>query len=171
MTAIEVHDEVAEVPGNELLALYGDVYAGPPYFDGPADVAEFADAWPRWRAEPGFRLALARDVGELEGFAVGWVLPPGVAWGIDNEVSSYGIAEMGVREKWRGRGIATRLHTALLAGRPETRVVLWVRADAPAARATYARWGYRETGRAVDRDDGRSSFASLVLCLDRGSGA
>jgi predicted GNAT family acetyltransferase len=83
---------------------------------------------------------------------------------MDDGVGGFGVAELGVRERWRGRGIATRLHTALLADRPAARVVLWVRADAPAARATYARWGYREVGR-VEREGGLSY---LVLCLDRG---
>lgn len=161
MTDIEVHEAVGDAPGDELLALYGEVYAGPPYFDGPSDVADFAAAWPSWRVEPGFRLVLARSAGELVGFAVGWALPPG-GWGGAEGVSGYGLAEFGVREAWRGRGIAGRLHTALLAGRPESRVVLWVRADAPAARAVYARWGYRQVG-GVDRD----GTSYLVLCLER----
>src|SRR6266568_2716615 len=80
VTDIEVHEQVPATPSDELLALYGDVYAGPPYFDGPADVAEFAAAWPVWRAEPGFRLVLARAAGELVGFGVGWSLPEG-GWG------------------------------------------------------------------------------------------
>jgi ribosomal protein S18 acetylase RimI-like enzyme len=164
VTRIEVHEEVAIAATDELLVLYGDVYAGPPYFDGPADVADFALVWPQWRAEPGFRLTLARDAGELVGFALGWALPPGAGWGIETEVSAFGVAELGVRDGWRGRGIATGLHTALLAGRPETRAVLWVRADAPAARAAYARWGYREVGR-VAREGG---LTYLVLRLDLG---
>ena len=161
MTDIEVHESVADAPGDELLALYGDVYAGPPYFDGPSDVAEFAAAWAQWRAEPGFRLVLARSEGLLVGFAGGWSLPAG-GWGGAEGISGYGVAEFGVRDGWRGRGIASQLHTALLAGRPESRVVLWVRVDAPAARAVYARWGYREVGSA---DRGGTSY--LVLCLER----
>ncbi|HEX4725461.1 MAG TPA: GNAT family N-acetyltransferase [Pseudonocardiaceae bacterium] len=162
MTDIEVHESVADAPDDELLALYGNVYAGPPYFDGPSDVAEFAAAWPSWRAERGFRLVLARSEGLLVGFAVGWALPSG-GWGGAEGVSGYGLAEFGVRAGWRGRGVANQLHAALLAGRPERRVVLWVRADAPAARAVYARWGYREVG-CVDR----AGTSYLVLCLVRG---
>ena len=52
---------------------------------------------------------------------------------------------------WRRRELARRLHEALLAGRSESRVVLWVRADAPPARATYARWGYQLIGPVPDR--------------------
>jgi hypothetical protein len=42
-------------------------------------------------------------------------------------------------------------------------VVLWVRADAPAARSTYHRWGYRLVGTAPDRPPYQ------VMCLDRDS--
>ncbi len=160
VTDIEVHEQVPATPSDELLALYGDVYAGPPYFDGPADVAEFAAEWPVWRAEPGFRLVLARAAGELVGFGVGWSLPEG-GWGSAERVSGFGVAELGVRGGWRGRGIASRVHAALVAG--QARVLLWVRADASTARAVYARWGYRRVGE-VDRD----GLSYLVLCLDRG---
>jgi ribosomal protein S18 acetylase RimI-like enzyme len=81
--------------------------------------------------------------------------------GVDDAGRSFGIAELGVHPAWRRRGLASGLHEALLADRPEPRVVLWVRADAPAAAATYARWGYRLMGCVPDRPPYQ------VMCLDR----
>jgi predicted GNAT family acetyltransferase len=76
--------------------------------------------------------------------------------------ASFGIAEFGVLAGWRRLGVARRLHDALLAGRGAGRAVLWVRVDAPVARAVYDSWGYRTVG-AVDRSPGYH-----VMCLDLG---
>jgi ribosomal protein S18 acetylase RimI-like enzyme len=72
----------------------------------------------------------------------------------------FGIAEFGVLAGWRGLGIARRLHDALLAGRREESAVLWVRADAPVARAVYDSWGYRVVS-TIER-----SPRYHVMCLD-----
>jgi len=167
---------------DELLALYGEVYAGPPYRDGPEDVAEFAAEWPRLLAEPGFRLVVARvPEGRLVGLALGHVLGPGSGWwsavrptlptelteesvGADGVGRSFGIAEFGVHPDWLRVGIARRLHDGLLDGRAEARVVLWVHTDAVAARATYDRWGYRFVG-TVPASSRRAAYH--VLCLTR----
>jgi hypothetical protein len=90
MVDVEVHDRLAATASDELLRLYGDVYGGAPYWDGPSDVAEFAAEWDRLRTEP----------------------------------------------------------------------VLWVRADAPVARAAYDGWGYRVVG-TIER-----SPRCHVMCLD-----
>jgi ribosomal protein S18 acetylase RimI-like enzyme len=163
---------------DDLRALYAAVYAGPPYHDGPAEVAEFVAEWGELSTQPGFRLVVARTAGQLVGFALGHVVGPASGWwagiraaspggdiahpdGSDDVGSSFVIAELGVHPAWRRRGLANRLHEALLAGRSEPQVVLWVRADAPAARATYARWGYRVRGSVR----GRPPY--LVMSLDR----
>ena len=160
---VETYDGPATVLTDDLRALYAAVYAEPPYRDGPADVAEFVAEWRDLSARPGFRLVVARTAGELVGFALGHVVDEASGWwagirpgppvgatagpaGLDGAGPSFGIAELGVHPAWRRRRLASRLHDALLAGRGERRVVLWVRADAPAARATYARWGYRLVG-------------------------
>jgi ribosomal protein S18 acetylase RimI-like enzyme len=169
---IETCDGLAAALTGEVRAVYAAVYAEPPYRDGPADVAEFAAEWPGLVAQPGFRLVLARaGTGEVVGLALGHQVPPASGWWAghdpapavgDTAGGSFGIAELGVHPAWRRRGLASRLHEALLADRREPRVVLWVRADAPAAAATYARWGYRLLGSVPDRPPYQ------VMCLDRG---
>jgi GNAT superfamily N-acetyltransferase len=163
MVDVEVHDRLATTASDELLRLYGDVYGGAPYRDGPADVAEFAAEWDRLRMEPGIRLVLARAAVGLVGFGLGHVVQPDSGWwgGVARDGGlSFGIAEFGVLADWRGRGIARRLHDALLAGRREKSAVLWVRADAPVARAAYDSWGYRAVG-TIER-----SPRYHVMCLD-----
>lgn len=157
------------------------MYAEPPYRDGPADVAEFVAEWRELSSQPGFRLVVARTAGGLVGFAVGHLVDQASGWwagirpgatvgdtadpaGLDDAGPGFGIAELGVHPAWRRQGLASRLHEALLAGRSERRVVLWVRADAPAARATYARWGYRLVVPVADRPPYQ------VMCLDRPAG-
>ncbi len=160
---VEVHDRLATAPSDELLKLYGDVYAGAPYWNSPADVAEFAAEWAGLRDEPGIRLALARAETAAVGFGLGYVVRADSGWwgGVTtDDTPTFGIAEFGVLPDWRGQGIARRLHAALLDGRRETRAVLWVRVDAPVARAVYDSWGYRMVG-TIDRPPGYN-----VMCLD-----
>jgi ribosomal protein S18 acetylase RimI-like enzyme len=176
---IETYDGSTASLTTELCELYGAVYAEPPYCDGPADLAEFVSEWPELVARPGFRLAVARTgAGDLAGFALGHVVGPDGGWwpenlpdpAIDatgrgvptrNPGHSFGIAELGVHSAWRRHGLASLVHEALLAGRTEPWVVLWVRGDAPAAVAMYHRWGYRLVGAVPDRPPYQ------VMCLPR----
>src|SRR4051812_17554304 len=154
---IEVYDGSAATLTEELRTLYGAVYAGPPYHDGPADLAEFVAEWQELLGRPGFRLAVARVVGGaggLAGFALGHLVEADSGWWPTTggcAGRAFGVAELGVRQAWRRQGVAGRLHEALLAGCGEQRAVLWVRVDAAAANATYRRWGYQLVGPAPDR--------------------
>ena len=162
---IETYDASTAHLTRELRDLYGAVYAEAPYHDGPDDIAEFVAEWPDLLARPGFGLALARVNDEhLAGFVLGHAVEPGSGWWPADRADqrdSFGIAELGVHPHWRRHGIARLVHDALLAGRAERQVVLWVRGDAPAATAAYRRWGYRLVGDAP----GRPPY--LVLCLNR----
>lgn len=178
---VETYDGPTAALTAELRDLYGAAYAEPPYRDGPTEVAEFVAEWPELVARPGFRLAVARTgAGGLGAFALGHEVGPDGWWpenlpdpagdgpgrGVPTRRPgrSFGIAELGVHPAWRRHGLAGLVHRALLAGRAEPWVVLWVRGDAPAAVATYRRWGYRHVGAAP----GRPPYE--VMCLARDVG-
>lgn len=161
---LEAHDaDGADGALDIVAALYAEIYAEAPYREGPEEVRAFAQGWPHWLAQPGFRLVLARPAdGDREpvGFAFGHQLAPDTRWWdrlidpLPADVTeewpgrTFSIRELAVRARHRRRGIGRGLHRALLSDRPEERVTLAVRPDAGVAQAAYAAWGYTSRGRA-----------------------
>lgn len=150
-----------------LRPIYAEVYAEPPYHDGPEEMARYlADGWEQRVRRPGFRLVVARTADEAIGFAFGRTLPPDTDWWtgaldpVPAEVTTewpgrtFGVNELAVRAPWRRRGVARAMHDALLTGRTEQRVTLLVRPEPEAApaRAVYSSWGYRALGRLRPHD-------------------
>lgn len=146
---------------NEFLPVYAEVYAEPPYNEGPDDVASFAaNDWPRRYTAPGFRLVLARHAGNAIGFAFGHNLPDNTHWWtgmldtIDPEITrewpgrTFAIIELAVRHQWRRRGIARQLHDRVVANSNAERATLLVRPEPEAspARHAYGRWGFQRLG-------------------------
>lgn len=136
-----------------LRDLYAEVYAEPPYNEGPAHVRQFV----RWISEeldrPGFSLALAQAGDGLAGAAYGFTMPAG-EWMEPRasepppallDVPKLNVAEWMVRKPYRGAGAGRRLLDLLLAGRPEPYAIL---ASNPAAlaRSIYERWGWTKQG-------------------------
>lgn len=158
--AISTFDGETATPWlSTVRALYGQVYAEPPYDKSDADVTSFAATLPRRVASPGFRLALAHIGDAPVGFTFGHQLRPDTQWWFgavdplprdivtERPGRTFAIIELGVRRRHRRRHVARALHTALLEGRAEERVTLLARPDAQAAQRTYAAWGYRRVGR------------------------
>ncbi|WP_327189323.1 GNAT family N-acetyltransferase [Streptomyces xinghaiensis] len=143
-----------------FLPAYEEVYAEPPYCEGPQDVAEFADRYRTQTGRPGMRLVLARDAEEVVGFTFGYLLPPDTGWWKnlleplpaeftrESGERTFVIIELAVRKPWRRRGIAAGLHRVLLDGLGAERVTLTMRPEPEAAPAqsAYAAWGYRKVG-------------------------
>ncbi len=172
------HDESADAEAllDELVPLYAEVYAEPPYLEGAEDVAEFTDTFPtRGPTQSGFRLVTAHT-SELIGFAFGHTLPPGTGWWhgaltpLPDEVTAeppgrtFAIIELAVRAPWRRLGVGQMLHEALLEDRPEERATLLARPEATPAQATYARWGWRKVGQ-IRRLPTAPVYDALVLTL------
>jgi len=140
-----------------FLPAYEEVYAEPPYSEGPSDVAQFIDHYLRHVRQPGMRLIIARDSQDVVGFAYGYFLPRNTTWWKhvqrplpddftrEDGSRTWVILELAVRKPWRRLGIAARLHALLLAGLPVQRVTLTVRPEpeAAAAQAAYEAWGYK----------------------------
>ncbi|MCG0069249.1 GNAT family N-acetyltransferase [Streptomyces tricolor] len=160
-----------------FLPAYAEVYAEPPYCEGPQDVTEFIEHFQVHTRRPGFRLVLARDEDEVVGFAYGYHLAPDTRWWknlqdaeLPEEFTredgrrTFAVIELAVRQAWRRRGIAAALHARLLDGLDVERVTLTVRPEPEAgpARAAYAAWGYRKAGVSRPRDG-----APLYDCMLR----
>jgi ribosomal protein S18 acetylase RimI-like enzyme len=161
-----------------ILPVYEQVYAEPPYFEGPQDVAEFLDHFGQQARRPGFRLVTAQSGGEVIGFAFGYLLPANTQWwaGLQKPLAAeftsetgnrtFAIIELAVRAPYRRLGVGTRLHAALLDRLTAERVTLTVRPEpqvAPARRA-YAAWGYRKVGE-IRPWEGAPLYNSMVLDL------
>lgn len=146
--------------------LYAEVYAEPPYYEGPADVVDFVAGWPQRVRQPHFRLVVAWEGDELVGFSFGHQLPTQTGWWdgaltplpdhITTEYAgrTFAIIELAVRRRYRRRGVARRMYAGLTAGLTEERITLLVRPDAPAPRHAYRSWGYRTVGRIQPFPDG-----------------
>ncbi|MBV7697639.1 GNAT family N-acetyltransferase [Streptomyces sp. TRM70350] len=145
---------------DDLAPLYEEVFAEPPYGEGPREVGAFIARFQRERQHKGFRLALARDGEHLMGFAYGLPLASDTPWWdalTDVELSddftredgrrTFAVMEVAIRAPHRRRGLARALHAALICGNPAERVTLAVRPEAEPAVALYAALGYRLVGR------------------------
>ncbi|MCW2568298.1 MAG: acetyltransferase [Mycobacterium sp.] len=166
-------DEAREVAG-ELATVYRLAYVGTPREHDPFYSAErFLERFEGYRAAPGFELVTAHDGRQLVGYLFGYVLPPNARWwnglldavpdGFTDETGyrTFALNELHVRAEWRGRGIASALHTELVGHRESERVTVLVRPENP-ARSTYLHWGYRVVGRLQPYPDS-PVYDALVL--------
>jgi ribosomal protein S18 acetylase RimI-like enzyme len=141
-----------------ILPVHEEVYAEPPYREGPREVGGFLDHFDQQTRQPGFRLVTATSGHTVIGFAFGYLLSPDTQWwtGLQQPLPSavttetghrtFTIIELAVRAPYRRRGIGAALHTALLDQLTAERVTLAVRPEpetAP-ARSAYTAWGYRK---------------------------
>jgi GNAT superfamily N-acetyltransferase len=163
-----------------FLSAYEEVYVEPPYCEGPRDVAEFIERFHQQVKRPGFRLVVARDAGEVVGFAFGFRLPPDTGWwegllqSLPEEFTretgerTFAVIELAVRKLWRRQGVARRLHAELLDGLDVERVTLTMRPEPEAAPAqlAYASWGYVKVGQSQPWDEA-PVYDAMVLNLIR----
>ncbi|MBQ0855436.1 GNAT family N-acetyltransferase [Streptomyces sp. BH-SS-21] len=160
-----------------FISAYEEVYAEPPYSEGPRDVAEFIEHYGTHAARPGMRLVLAQDGAEIVGFTYGYYLDAETRWWrnlIDVKLPkefmhetgfrTFVIIELAVRKAWRRRSIAAGLHTQLLDEVGAERVTLTVRPEpeATAAQSAYTAWGYQPIGTSHPWPD-----APLYTCMVR----
>ncbi|MBH1932871.1 GNAT family N-acetyltransferase [Streptomyces sp. AV19] len=132
--------------------VHAEAFAEPPYGESEEEVALTFRRFREEARRPGFRAALARVAasGEPAGMALGRPLGADIIWygllpeGVIPLPRTLALLELAVRAPWRGRGVARRLHDALLAGTGAEHVVLTVHCEAEPARAAYRSWGYRE---------------------------
>ncbi|MEV6275477.1 GNAT family N-acetyltransferase [Nocardia sp. NPDC051832] len=174
MTAQFIRDDATAAARHTeaLIELYTEVFADPPYNEGPDDVDRFRELLTTEFAEPGFALVRAVEGGELAGMAYGFNLaagqwlpeaatpaPPGAL-----EVPKFSIMEFAVRRSHRGRGLGRAVLDELLRGRPEPLAVLSVDPTAPAD-ALYRAWGWRPAGHTNPHPKHHRKYN--ILCFDQ----
>lgn len=140
---------------DELVDLYAEVYAEPPYEWGQEHAELFAQRFHGQRQQDGFSLIEARDEDQLVGMGFGVTLLPNTPWWqnlttpVDETVvqeypnRTFALVELLVRAPWRRQRIAETIHDRLLNNRIEERATLTVLPAAEAAHAAYRKWGWQ----------------------------
>ncbi|MFF2165438.1 GNAT family N-acetyltransferase [Streptomyces sp. NPDC058175] len=141
------HDDLPQIR-QLLLDVHADAYAD--------DMTDFDERFPwfvdHWGGHPSFSCVIAYEDERPVGFAYGAPAKPGREWWREHlaptpaDDSTFSVSELMVVHLWRKTGTAERLHTALLADRPEALAVLLVDPDHPKVQALYENWGYRKIG-------------------------
>ncbi|MEW1720693.1 GNAT family N-acetyltransferase [Streptomyces sp. NPDC093109] len=163
---------------DDFIAAYEEVYAEPPYREGPSDIAEFIQRYQVQVRKAGMRLVIARDGDQVVGFTYGYLLPATSRWwsNVQEDLAedftredgarTWVILELAVRKAWRRLGVAAHLHALLLDCLDVERVTLTVRPEpeAKAARSAYGKWGYREVGLSHPWDEA-PFYTAMVLDL------
>ncbi|MGH3439130.1 MAG: GNAT family N-acetyltransferase [Pseudonocardiaceae bacterium] len=138
--------------------LYAEIYAEPPYNEGPAEAEDFAFGWHRTIDQRNFRLVIARRADKPIGFGFGVQLRARTKWWngaltpLPDEITTeypgrtFAIIELAVRGPYRRQGVGCQLHAHLIAGLSEERITLLVRPEVSAPRQAYLSWGYRTVG-------------------------
>ena len=134
----------------QLCDLYAEVYAEPPYNEGPQHVATFADHFTDEVTRPGFSLVTATDHDVLAGAVHGWTMKAG-RWFRNplaeppaeiKNAPKFAVIEWMVRKRYRGTGVGRQLLDRVLDNRPERYAILTSNPDS-AARRIYDRLGWR----------------------------
>jgi GNAT superfamily N-acetyltransferase len=172
-----IDGEQAATHLDELRALYGEVYAEPPYGWGGEHAALFAERFEVQRRQEGFALVEARDGPQLAGFTFGVTLQPPTLWWqnlttrLPAEVTTeqpgrtFALVELLVRPHWRRQGIAHAMHDLLLKDRPEERATLTVLPAAAPAQAAYQKWGWHKVAQKRNPLPGSPLFDLLIRPL------
>ncbi|MFC4856857.1 GNAT family N-acetyltransferase [Actinophytocola glycyrrhizae] len=162
---------------NELVELYTEVYAEPPYQWGREHAELFVERFEGQRRQDGFRLVEARDHGQLAGIGFGVTLLPDTPWwqnlltpvskDMTQEYSNrtFAVVELLVRTPWRRRHIAEGIHNRLLSDRVEERATLTVLPAAEAAQAAYRKWGWQKVAQKRNPLPGSPVFDVMVKHL------
>jgi hypothetical protein len=105
--------DTALAQGGAVRDLYAEIYAEPPYHEGPAEVEDFASGWHRTIDQHNFRLVIARRASEPIGFAFGFSLGARTTWwdgaltSLSDEITTeypgrtFAIIELAVRRPYR----------------------------------------------------------------------
>ncbi|MEV0457779.1 GNAT family N-acetyltransferase [Catellatospora methionotrophica] len=141
-----------------VLDTYAEVYATEIAADPFFSVPRYQDRLNAYASRAGFALALGYTGDELAGYVLGFRLPEGSGWWsglqdavdpemlIEDGTRTVAICEIMVKEMYRRRGYARRLHDAFLHDRTEERATLLVDPINTPAKSAYRSWGWLRIG-------------------------
>ena len=138
----------------QMRELYAEVYAEPPYCEGPQFVARFTEHYTEELDLPGFSLTAATDGELLLGACYGWTMVAGRWFSSPTveppaeimNVEKFAIMEWMVRQPHRQLGIGRKLLDLVLTDRPEPYAILASNPDAPARQIYEKRLGWQFCG-------------------------
>ncbi|MEU1149202.1 GNAT family N-acetyltransferase [Streptomyces sp. NPDC005863] len=144
------HKDAADIR-EMLLDMHDAVYdGGEDRFHERERFAWFVDLW---SGKGGWSCVVGFDKGAPTGFAYGAPFEPGKWWkgserpaSVAPEATVFALSELMVMEKWRKRGISTKLHEALVDSRSENFATLLVDTTHPKVQALYETWKYEKVG-------------------------
>jgi hypothetical protein len=166
---------------DELIAVYREVYAEPPYEWGTEHAELFSERFAAQRRNAGFSLVEARDRDKLIAFGFGVTLPSTTTWWqqlltpLPDDMTreyvgrTFVLMSLLVRRPWRRQHVAETIHARLMQDRHEERATLTVLPAATAAQAAYAKWGWRKATQKHNPLPGSPVFDVMVREL-RSSG-
>jgi len=148
--------EALQAEQEQIISVYREAFAPPPYNENEADVRLFAHSLDRRRRRPGFRYiaALDRQRGRIVGFAFGYSCKSGQWWrdmvagalppaAVNRWLANaFEVVELAVAPAFQGHGFGSRLHDALLAGLPHQTAVLSTIQSETVALKLYRRRGW-----------------------------
>lgn len=149
--------EASEVPTirRELVGVYREAFGQPPYFETASGAERFGGQLSQHTQRVGFRCLVARDAGQVVGFAYGYTSGQGQWWhdrvaaALDPATErrwlerAFELVELAVTPQRQGEGIGSRLHDALLTGLPHRTAVLSTMDTETRARQMYLKRGWR----------------------------
>lgn len=131
----------------QVMAVYAEAFAGPPYNRTAELVIDFSEVLMRHVHRSAFRMVAAYDNsnGRMVGFGYGYTAMPGQWWhdlvaqvmGAEERAhwleDAFEVVELAVKPAAQGKGIGGRLHDLLLASLPHrTAVLSTIQVDTPA---------------------------------------
>ncbi|HYY44291.1 MAG TPA: GNAT family N-acetyltransferase [Actinomycetota bacterium] len=166
---------------DDVLKVYLDAFAAPPYGDAERHTRRMRDTLPHHAERPGWKTCIARDddSGRIIGFTYG---QSGVAgtWWYDNVARAAGkartrrwlegcfeLTELAVAPEYQGKGVGGRLHDMLLEGLPHRTAVLSTLAAETPALALYRKRGWQVVVDSMVFPNGTRPFSILGLDLPR----
>lgn len=154
---LELSPGSAALLSDEIVRVYAEAFAEPPYLRGEPEALAFTDSFSRHRGREGFRCIVARagERGPLVGFIFGFTSQPGQWWHdqVARRMSAeqqarwlhdaFELTELAVLPSHQGLGIGGQLHDRLLAGLPQRRGLLSTMQTETNAMALYRKRGWQ----------------------------